>query len=439
MLKHDDDQLLVEEKKATKAPDQEKRTRHGVPADLATAKAPAGAGACGAVPHFTYHGGPVVENPQIYIAFLGDWSSAANKTRAARLTQFVHDLLKAPYFHILAQYGCGTTGQVIREVTLPNANHNLTDADLHTILQQAFNTHVLPEPVNHSNVYILYLDDSTGITGSITMCEPRGDDAFGYHDFFTTAAGHPCYYAVIPGLTNACLQRSCPSDPGCSLHLAQTQEQRQTQVTSHEFSEMISDPQLNAWTDPQFGENGDICNGMSGTIAVGANTWTVQRMYSKLDDMISCGHTTCITGLPVLPAVPMARYLNPNITDHFYTTDLNELSYNSQGYHLESIQCYIFPTHVAGTVPLYRYYNLQATDHFYTTNWNELGQGAHGWTFEEIQGYVYPLHRGGTVPLYRYWNAGIADHLYTTNFNELGHGRNGYILEGTQCYVHSGI
>jgi hypothetical protein len=211
-------------------------------------------------------------------------------------------------------------------------------------------------------------------------------------------------------------------------------------VASHEFSEMISDPQLNAWLDKLTGnENGDICNGNSGTIAVGANTWTVQRMYSKLDDMLSGGATTCIAGLPILPTVPVARYWNPAVTDHFYTTELNELSYNNLGYHLESIQCYLFPTQLVGTVPLYRYYNPSATDHFYTTNYGELGAGAHGWTFERIQGYVYPVQKGGTVPLYRYWNAGIADHFYTTNFGELGNGANGWLLENIQCYVYPGI
>jgi hypothetical protein len=126
------------------------------------------------------------------------------------------------------------------------------------------------------------------------MCEPNGDTAFGYHYYFTTTAGNALAYSVIPGLTDACLQNSCPgNDAGCSLHLGETQEQRQTQVASHEFSEMVSDPQLTAWYDPANGENGDICNGVSDTITVGPNTWTVQRMYSLYDDIQSNGATIC--------------------------------------------------------------------------------------------------------------------------------------------------
>ncbi len=57
---------------------------------------------------------------------------------------------------------------------------------------------------------------------------------------------------------------------------------------------MTTDPQLNGWVDPTNGENGDICNGESATITVDANTWTVQRIYSKYDDINSRGKVHCL-------------------------------------------------------------------------------------------------------------------------------------------------
>ena len=161
------------------------------------------------------------------------------------------------------------------------------------------------------------------------MCEATSDTAFGYHTFFTTTAGNPFYFAIVPGLTNTCVSNSCPGgDSTCTLKTTQTQEQRQTSVTSHEFSEMISNPQNSgvvatsrlAWidlTDPSpldpfatAGEIGDVCAGTFGTITVGSNTWTVQTMYSKLDDQGSNGSTTCVSTvanpLPsLLPAVSL--------------------------------------------------------------------------------------------------------------------------------------
>jgi hypothetical protein len=129
------------------------------------------------------------------------------------------------------------------------------------------------------------------------MCEPQQDTAFGYHFFFTTAVGNKFYYGVIPALDDTCLKESCAQDNACSLHLAQSQEQRQTQVASHEFSEMVTDPEITAWRDPNTGaENGDNCNGQNGTITVGGRTWTVQLMYSKTDDQN--GQPACILGPP---------------------------------------------------------------------------------------------------------------------------------------------
>jgi hypothetical protein len=65
---------------------------------------------------------------------------------------------------------------------------------------------------------------------------------------------------------------------------------------------MFSDPQVGsneAWSSPGSPhENGDICNGQTRTITVGANTWTVQLMYSKWHDINTYGATTCISETP---------------------------------------------------------------------------------------------------------------------------------------------
>jgi hypothetical protein len=266
----------------------------------------------GAFPNFTFHGGPIVNKPQVYALFVGNWSSAASQNRATRLQQFISDLLDSNYMNILSQYGCGSSGSLVKSIFVPSPGSSLSTADIHGILQKAINNQLIPEPVNRSDVHVLYLDDSTAVddtSAGAVMCEATSDNAFGYHDFFTTTAGNICVFAVVPGLTNACLQSSCPGDDaGCSLHLSQSQEQRQTQVTSHEFSEMISNPQVGGdegWSNPGSPhENGDICNGQTGTIAVSGRTWTVQLMYSKVHDVRTNGATTCIAGTPAaLPSL----------------------------------------------------------------------------------------------------------------------------------------
>lgn len=263
-------------------------------------------------PGFSYHGGPVVLNPRVFALFLGDWGSAGNQARATRLIQYLTDLVGSTYMNILSQYGCGTSGTFIGSAFMANPNHKLAEKDIHQILQTAIDNKTIPEPTNHNNVYVVFLDDLTGVKDrglKVVMCEPKGDNAFGYHNVFTTAANNPCNYAMIPGLSDLCLNETCKGAPGCSLQTTQTQEQRQTQVASHEFSEMISNPLGDAWFDDADGEeNGDLCNGLPGTITLSGRTWTVQRMYSKADDQNSQGNNICV--LP--PATPIPP-LNPNV------------------------------------------------------------------------------------------------------------------------------
>ncbi|MGQ0562921.1 MAG: S8 family serine peptidase [Gemmatimonadota bacterium] len=138
---------------------------------------------------------------------------------------------------------------------------------------------------------------------------------------------------------------------------------------------------------------------------------------------------------PRVRTVPLHRYWNPGIGDHFYTTSYNELGPGRYGWRYEGVQCHVYPTRQSNTVPLYRYWNPRIGDHFYTTSWNEIGSGRYGYVFEGIQCWVRAGAGSGAVALYRYWNARNTDHFYTTNFNELGRGRYGYWLEGVQCHV----
>lgn len=264
-------------------------------------------GVSAAFPNFAYHGGPVVKCPQIYAAFWGGlWTSDPNHlVLAGRITEFLKDLLSSKFMNILSQYGvgfgAGIAGSFVRASFVTSVPSVLTNVQIQGVIQNSINAGVIPEPpgTNNNIVLMIYLDDNTGVSdGNLVVCE-TGGDAFGYHTWFNTSAGHPFFYAIMPGLTDNCLKQSCQNDAFCSLHLAETQEQRITQVSSHEFAEMTTDPQLNGWFSLDLShEIGDICNGEADTITVDANTWTVQRQYSKTDDINSNGSSFCLAEAP---------------------------------------------------------------------------------------------------------------------------------------------
>ena len=246
---------------------------------------------------------------EIFPAFWGaNWGDAAHQTQATRLVQFLNDLLASEFVNVLTQYGVNPGGRVQYASYNNSVPANLTDAGIQHALQSAINSATMPEPPpnNAQQVVVIFLGETTAVNdANIVMCEPRGDNAFGYHSGFTTTAGNKCYYSVIPALDDACINNSCPSG-GCSLSLRETQEQRRTQVTSHEIAEMATDPNFpTGWFGQTSDEIGDICNGQSVTITVGQNAWTVQAIYSKTDDINTNGATFCRATVPnPLPRLP---------------------------------------------------------------------------------------------------------------------------------------
>ena len=104
----------------------------------------------------------------------------------------------------------------------------------------------------------------------------------------------------------------------------------------------------------------------------------------------------------VQKSVPLYRYWKPNVNDHFYTTKSAEIGTTTpgqtgrHGYKSEGIAGYCFPENVSNTVPLYRYWNGRVSDHFYTTSADEIGTitagkvGKHGYVSEGIVCYVLP-------------------------------------------------
>jgi hypothetical protein len=188
---------------------------------------------------------------------------------------------------------------------------------------------------------------------------------------------------------------------------------------------------------PRFGGPGD-----SGSVVVdGANR--VVGLYFAGDDSTGYGIANPIgpvlstlgVGLCSTSTVPLYRYWNHSVGDHFYTTSWAELNRGRANYVLDGVQCRIFPAPAGGAVALHRYWNPAVTDHFYTVDLNELGMGRFGWAYEGIAGFVYPGPAAGAVALHRYWNPSIGDHFYTTSFEELGPGGHGWSYEGVRCYV----
>ena len=120
--------------------------------------------------------------------------------------------------------------------------------------------------------------------------------------------------------------------------------------------------------------------------------------YDYVAEGIAC---MLITRRASYDTVPLYQYYKKEVEDHFYTTNSQEIGtttpghIGNDGYKFERIAGYCYSTPTEYTVPLYRYWNPQISDHFYTTNSADIGTtiygqtGKHGYISEGIACYVY--------------------------------------------------
>jgi len=152
--------------------------------------------------------------------------------------------------------------------------------------------------------------------------------------------------------------------------------------------------------------------------------------------------------------LPLYRYYSEAAHDHFYTANAQEIGKTHEGevghhgYKCEGHIGYISPVQFPGSVPIHRYYNDSVQDHFYTVNEQEIGTthighvGNHGYKYEGVTGYAYPAQHN-VKPVYRYWHAANTDHFYTADEHEIGTthhgqtGKHGYVSEGIGFHIFS--
>jgi hypothetical protein len=229
------------------------------------------AAAGASLPHLTYHGGPLLTSAQVVTIFWGAaWNQAAQAALIPQINQFFDFILTSSLMDVLTEYsvsgqqiGHGSrTGSVKITTTEPGGGTGtVSDAQIQQALQGWISAGTVP-PRTSNTLYFVYLPPGVVSTmGGGASCQQY----CGYHN----QIGGATFYAVEPYITCA----------GCSFGQIFNSL---TKVSSHELCEAITDPALNAWFDPNTGDEiGDICNG--GITQLGG--YTVQTEWSNLANM----------------------------------------------------------------------------------------------------------------------------------------------------------
>src|SRR5450432_1172453 len=149
-----------------------------------------------------YTGGPIVRCPLIHTSFWGpSWGDATHAPLAAKINQFNQDYVQSQAMNVVHQYGV-IGGAYIGPTFLSWVPHTLTVSSYKSIIQSCINSNAFPEPGDPAQqasvpILLVYLDEHTIINDPATgrTLNFSGAADLGYHDSFTTTAGHPFIYA----------------------------------------------------------------------------------------------------------------------------------------------------------------------------------------------------------------------------------------------------
>jgi hypothetical protein len=263
------------------------------------------------LPSVTFQGGPVIPHVDVHNVFYGQNWSTTDKygLQRAALDQFQSDITRSPYLSMLGEYGVGRGGfggaDGVYGSTAPAANTTVTESTIQSMLSTEINAGRLPEESGRQ-VYFVYLpptvksqfDQSNGFFahhGSFQMQAAHSFYVFGArYTYYTTDT---VYYAVVQH----------PQTTGDITGLNDLQHL--TEVSSHELSEAITDPDIRQtnngtdWANSHLGwidntqylinifgtripnqnyrsEIGDLANLQFASFTANGTSYTVQKEYS---------------------------------------------------------------------------------------------------------------------------------------------------------------
>jgi Phosphate-induced protein 1 conserved region len=231
-----------------------------------------------------YHGGPVMlGTPNVYFIWYGNWSG---NTATSILPTFVGSLFGSPYLNINSTYYNGSGSPVSNQLTYArsttdNYSHGtvLSDSAVESIVASALSSGALRTDINGMYFVLTSADvnESSGFCRRYCAWHTKGtingqDIKFGF-------VGNPdrCPFACEQ-------QTSSPNDNAGADGMAN--------LLAHEISEILTDPDLNAWYDRRGSENGDKCawnfgttqtasNGSQYNVTLGNKQYLLQKIWAN--------------------------------------------------------------------------------------------------------------------------------------------------------------
>ena len=261
-------------------------------------------------PQISYHTGPVMLGTvKMYYIYYGNWTTPTEVGTRAILEAFASSIGGSPYYGINTSYTQGVGGTAVSNSVSfvpatsvvdnpPSQGAANIGPNVINIIQNAIN--VLGMPADPNGAYFVLI--APNIIETSGFC--------GYHDH-TTVGVTDIKYAVIPNKKNQNLG-FCSAQTVSSPNNNPAADSM-VNVVAHELSEIVTDPDLDAWYDSSREENADKCkwtfghtytmpNGSLANVQLGGKDYMIQQNWANVQG----GYCTMSLTTPVLTGVTSA-------------------------------------------------------------------------------------------------------------------------------------
>ena len=240
-------------------------------------------------PAITYHNGPVMSTPNVYLIWYGNWNQtngSDTSTGKSLVTTFLTAVSGSPYLNINKTYNNVPSGNILIGGSITDAysqTARLTDAKVQAVVTRAMaSTTAGHLPVDPNGIYFVLT--STDVSESSGFCTKY----CGWHTSGTISGSNIKYSFV--GNANRCVS-------GCAAQTISPNNNAGVEgmisVIAHELEETITDPNpRTGWADSNGAENADKCawtfgsalstapNGSKYNMTLGGLNFLIQRNLS---------------------------------------------------------------------------------------------------------------------------------------------------------------
>jgi hypothetical protein len=202
-------------------------------------------------PGISYHGGPVLGTPNVYLIWYGNWNQSNSSDTAAGqqiVRDFLHGLSGSPYYVTNASYGTPSGMFSVQEEYTDSYSQGtqLSDSGVQAVVTHAMSSGSLPKDTNG----IYFVLTSSDVAETSGFCSQY----CGWHTY-GTISGSNIKYAFVGNAyrcLNACAAQTVGPNDNAGVD-------GMVSVIAHELEESNTDPDLNAWYDSRGYEDADKC------------------------------------------------------------------------------------------------------------------------------------------------------------------------------------